>query len=100
MKPDTTLGDRIAMLQAVRDRHLGLSASAQRDRLLDALQSCGHVTTFEGSRFLDLYDPRARALELRRRGHDIVTTWREVITEAGQRHRIGVYTLRKGGAHG
>ncbi len=100
MKPDTTSPARVALLLAVRDRHLGLSASAQRDRLLEALQSCGDVTTFEGSRFLDLYDPRARALELRRHGHDIVATWREVNTEAGQRHRIGVHSLRRRGTHG
>ena len=88
--------ERIAALHAVRDRHLGLAASAQRDRLLDALQTCGHITTFEGSRFLDLYDPRARAMELRRQGHRILTTWRDVPTESGERHRIGVYALLKG----
>lgn len=96
MTMHTTPLERIASLHAVRDRHLGLSSSAQRDRLLDALQTCGHVTTFEGSRFLDLYDPRARAMELRRRGHRIITTWRDVPIESGQRHRIGVYSLVKG----
>ncbi len=91
-----TSTDRIASLHAVRGRHLGLSAAAQRDRLLDALQTCGHITTFEGSRHLDLYDPRARAVELRKRGHQILTTWRDTPTESGATHRIGVYSLLKG----
>ena len=98
MNSHNTTPERIAALHAVRDRHLGLSASAQRDRLLDALQTCQHVTTFEASRHLDLYDPRARAMELRKRGHHILTTWRHVQTECGQRHHIGVYSLVKGAA--
>lgn len=96
MSANITSPERIAALHAVRDRHLGLAASAQRDRLLDALETCGHLTTFEGSRHLDLYDPRARAMELRKRGHNIMTTWREVPTESGATHRIGVYSLVKG----
>lgn len=96
MTLQATQHERIAALHAVRDRHLGLSTSAQRDRLLDALQTCQHVTTFEASRHLDLYDPRARAMELRKRGHNILTTWRDVPTESGATHRIGVYTLVKG----
>lgn len=99
MSDHNTPPERIAALHAVRDRHVGLAASTQRDRLLDALQTCGHVTTFEGSRYLDLYDPRARAKELRQRGHELLTTWREVHTESGQRHRIGVYALVKGDHH-
>lgn len=96
MTMHTTPPERIVELHAVRDRHIGLATSAQRDRLLDALQTCGHVTTFEASRHLDLYDPRARAMELRRHGHQILTTWRDVPTESGERHRIGVYSLVKG----
>lgn len=96
MTMHATSPERIADLHAVRDRHIGLAASVQRDRLLDALQTCGHITTFEGSRHLDLYDPRARAMELRQRGHRILTTWRDVRTESGERHRIGVYSLVKG----
>ena len=41
---------------------------------------------------------RARAMELRKRGHHILTTWRHVQTECGQRHHIGVYSLVKGAA--
>ena len=89
---------RIEALCAIRDEHQGLAASTQRARLLQALQTLGHVTTFEASRYLDLYDPRARKMELVKAGHEIVTTWRDVFTEAGAKHRVGVYALRRGSA--
>jgi hypothetical protein len=87
---------RVEALRGIRDQHKGLAAATQRDRLLHALQELGHVTTFEASRFLDVYDPRARKMELAKAGHEIVTTWRAVVTESGARHRVGVYALRKG----
>lgn len=91
----TTAPERIAALHAIRDRHQGTDGAPQRARLLDALRTLGHVTTYEGSRFLDGYDPRARKMELVRAGHDITTTWRITLTESGARHRIGVYTLNR-----
>ena len=48
-------------------------------------------------RYLDVYDPRARVMQLRNRGETIDTHWQTVITEAGARHRVGRYTLRTGG---
>jgi hypothetical protein len=62
--------------------------------LLTAIQALQHCTTFEASRYLDIYDPRARKLQLVKAGHEIQTTWRYTLTEAGERHRIGVYSLR------
>ena len=94
-QPDTPR-DRIAALHAIRDRHPGLVAAAQRNRLLDALQTLGSCTTFEASRHLDLYDPRARKMELVKAGHRVLMTWSVTETEAGVRHRIGQYTLVKG----
>jgi hypothetical protein len=88
--------ERIAALQQLRDRHLGDGSAIQRARLLESLQTLDHCTTFEASRYLDLYDPRARKLELVKLGHEILTTWRHVVTESGERHRIGVYTLVRG----
>ena len=93
-----TAPDRIAALYAIRDRHPGIDSAPQRARLLDALQSLGHITTYEGSRFLDCYDPRARKKELVRAGYDITTTWRITETESGDQHRIGVYTLNRSGS--
>lgn len=89
---------RIETLRSVRDANKGLSASTQRDRLLCALRELDHVTTFEASRYLDLYDPRARKLELVRHGHDIMTVWRHITTESGDKHRVGVYMLVRGGS--
>ena len=97
--PQSTIPpDRIAALVAIRDRHRGDSASTQAARLLDALQALAHVTTFEASRYLDLYDPRARKLNLVKQGHRVLTTWRTVQTECGERHRVGVYSLVRGQA--
>lgn len=92
----TTPPERIAALETIRDRHRGDSASSQAARLLDALHTLAHVTTFEASRYLDLYDPRARKLNLVKAGHRVLTTWRTVQTECGQRHRVGVYSLVRG----
>lgn len=88
--------ERIAALHSVRDRHVGDASEIQCRRLLDALETLGHVTTFEASRFLDLYDPRARKMQLVRAGHPVLMTWRRVPTESGSLHRIGVYSLVKG----
>ncbi len=87
---------RIAALHEIRDRHVGNDGAVQCRRALDALQTLGHLTTFEASRQLDLYDPRARIRDLRNAGHLIVTTWRHIPTESGRMHRIGQYTLLKG----
>ncbi|MGN6831088.1 helix-turn-helix domain-containing protein [Paucibacter sp. M5-1] len=96
--PQHTPADRIAALHAIRDRNPGLVAAAQRTRLLEALQTLGYVTTFEGSRFLDCYDVRARKMELVNAGHRVIMNWIVTETEAGVRHRIGQYTLVKGKA--
>ncbi|OYT84865.1 MAG: hypothetical protein CFE46_19365 [Burkholderiales bacterium PBB6] len=88
--------ERIDALHAIRDRNKGEASATQRARLLDALQTLGHVTTFEAMRFLDIFDPRPRKLELVREGHEIVTTRRPVETESGERHSVGVYSLVRG----
>lgn len=95
---DSTSPERVAALHAIRDRHAGQSGPVQCARLLEALQTQGHVTTFEASRFLDVYDPRARKMSLVRAGHSIVMSWRMVPTESGKLHRLGVYALARGGA--
>lgn len=90
--------ERIAALHAIRDRNKGEASATQRARLLDALQTMGHVTTFEAMRYLDIFDPRPRKLELVRDGHRIITTRRRAETESGERHSIGVYSLQRGQA--
>jgi hypothetical protein len=88
--------ERIAQLHAIRDLHLGQSGATQRKRMREALETLGSVTTFEAMRHLDIFDPRPRKLELVRMGLDIITLRRYQQTEAGERHRIGLYVLRKG----
>ena len=93
---ESTPEGRIVALRAIRDRFPGNVASAQETRLLAAMQELGHVTTFEASRYLDIYHPPARKLALVKRGHEILTTWRRSATESGKSHRIGVYSLARG----
>ncbi|MGC4062955.1 MAG: helix-turn-helix domain-containing protein [Aquabacterium sp.] len=91
---DISLKRRVA-LKAILKALPGQDSSTGRQRILMAIQSLGHCTTFEASRLLDVYDPRARKMELVRAGHPILTSWRHVRTEAGFKHRIGVYSLAK-----
>jgi hypothetical protein len=86
---------RVAALYAIRDRLPGNDARSGRARLLEALQTLGHVTTFEAMRFLDVFDPRPRKLELVRLGFPIELHWRQVATESGKSHRIGLYAMNR-----
>ena len=87
--------EKIKALKAIRDAAPGNTGAAQEVRILEAL-SRWSLTTFEASRYLDSYDPRARVMSLRGKGHAIVTSWTLVRTECGRLHRIGVYTLQRG----
>lgn len=98
MTANTPDAGREAALHAIREARAGLDAPTQRQRLLDALQSLGSVSTFEASRCLDIYHPPARAKELRQDGHRITTIRRPVQTEFGERHWVGVYILDRGRA--
>lgn len=85
--------ERLERLLAIRERINGDHSATQRARLLDALRALGQVSTFEAMRYLDIFDPRPRKLELIREGHQIRTIRHYVLTESGRRHRIGVYSL-------
>ena len=85
--------EKIEALHLIRDHYPGVSSAVQCVRLRAALSRFS-VTTFEAMRFLDVYDPRARVMQLRNQGEAIDTHWQTVITEAGERHRVGRYTLR------
>jgi hypothetical protein len=87
--------ERIAALHAIRDSITGIEAAPQRTRLITAIQQLQHVSTFEASRFLDVYYAPARKLELVGAGYPIKTVMRSVITEAGKLHRVGVYFLER-----
>lgn len=79
-------------LAAILKAHPGNSCAAQCERIRAALAQFP-LTTFEAMRYLDCYDPRARVMRLRDEGHAIVTHWRTVTSEAGTKHRVGLYAL-------
>jgi hypothetical protein len=90
---NATPSEKKAALQAIAAKSTGQDAPAQRERLLEALSRFA-VSTFEAMRYLDIYDPRPRVHELRHRlGYKITTVWQTVVTESGQKHRIGLYVL-------
>ncbi len=84
--------DKKAALQAINLDFKGTASRSQAARLLEAL-SRYPVTTFEAMRYLDVYHCPARVLQLRKQGHKITTHWQTVVTEAGVRHRVGLYLL-------
>lgn len=71
----------------------GNDSQIQRNRMLTAMQRLDSVTSYEGSRFLDCYDPRARIYELRLAGYRVTTIMRAAPTESGVLHYVGVYVL-------
>ena len=69
------------------------TAAHQRARQLQAMKFRGGVTTLEAMRFLDIVDPRARIVELRKEGYRINTSWVHQPSECGRMHAVGLYTL-------
>ena len=91
----TTPSQKRHALKALLRQYPGTSGKAQCQRIRAALSQFS-LTTFEAMRHLDCYDPRARVMQLRNQGERIDTHWEVIQTEAGVRHRVGVYTLRPG----
>lgn len=97
-KNKATSPEKKAALEAIRAEFNGSSGHSQSVRLLEALSRFA-VTTFEAMRYLDVYHCPARVLQLRKQGHKIVTHWQTVVTEAGVKHRVGLYALESGASH-
>jgi len=70
----------------------GTDCKAQCARIRAALSQFS-ITTFEAMRYLDCYDARARVVQLRKAGERIDTHWHTIITESGDKHRVGLYVL-------
>jgi Helix-turn-helix domain len=95
-KENATPSEKKAALKAIAIEFSGQGAPAQRDRLLAALARF-KVSTYEAMRYLDIYDPRPRVHELRHKlGYKITTVWQTIVTEAGVKHRVGLYILESG----
>jgi len=91
----TTPDDKREALASILAAHPGNSCAVQCARIRAALSRFS-LTTFEAMRHLDVYDPRARVLQLRNSGESITTTWGRITTESGDVHRVGVYVLGAG----
>lgn len=83
---------RQADLQLIKAKFDGSSSNVQCQRLLIALTRY-KLTTFEAMRFLDVYHCPARIFQLRKLGYKITTHWETVVTESGEKHVVGCYTL-------
>lgn len=90
----TSPAKRAALIK-LRDAHPGSSVRAQQDRLEKALRRW--PLTFHEMWVLGLQDGRARIYGLRQRGLDITKVWVYTETDYGQRHVVGLYSLRRGG---
>jgi hypothetical protein len=97
MEEEKATPGKEAALRTLRDEFKGTDTKTQAHRLLEALRLFP-VTTFEAMRHLDVYHVPARILQLRKAGHSIHTHWQTVITEAGVKHRVGLYALQRGEA--
>lgn len=86
-----------AALLAIRRSIPGNATQVQCERVRAALAQFS-ITTFEAMRYLDIYDPRARVMQLRNSGLAIDTHWRTIETESGTKHRVGLYALKAGAA--
>lgn len=93
MDEKKTTPEKEAALKTLRDQFKGLDANTQAQRLLAALRLFP-ITTFEASRYLDVYHPAGRIKDLRNEGHDILTLRVGTQTEAGVVHSVGRYVLQ------
>ena len=93
--PLSTPGPKRQALAAIRRAYPGTTCIVQCERIRAALAQFA-ITTYEAMRHLDVYDPRARVMQLRNNGVTIYTHWRTIVTESGDRHRVGLYAMGMG----
>lgn len=96
MEKEKATPDKKAALQSLCSKFIGTATETQRALMREALETLPTVSTVEARRDLDILHPAGRIMELRRSGVEIVTTWIDEVTSAGVRHRIGLYSLRRG----
>jgi Helix-turn-helix domain len=96
---NATPNEKETALKAIAARTKGASAKTQATRLLEALGYFA-INSFEAMRSLDVYHVPARVQELRAQGYNIKLHWQTVITESGEKHRVGLYVLNSGVQNG
>jgi Helix-turn-helix domain len=92
MDEKKTTPEKEAALKNLRDQFTGTDTYTQINLLAAALRLFS-VTTYEASRWLDIYHPAGRIKDLRDAGFEILTMWTTTKTEANVSHRIGRYVL-------
>ena len=92
MDEKKTTPEKEAALKHLRDQFKGTDTGTQVSLLAAALRLFS-ITTFEASRFLDIYHPAGRIKDLREAGFEILTLWTVIRTEAAVSHRVGRYVL-------
>lgn len=86
---------KAALLKRLRCGHPGSRTETQVALLLESLLAVrdAGLHTLEIRDHLGVPHPAGRVQQLRDRGHEIVTGWARVEDEAGDTHRVAVYTL-------
>lgn len=69
-----------------------MTANIQQQSILARLRQ-GPMTTLQARQELDVLHPAARVMELRARGHRIVTHWDYDTSGVGRQHRVARYAL-------
>lgn len=90
--PLRTPPEKLAALEVIRLAHPGVTCIAQCARIRAALAQFS-VTSHEITRYLDCYDARARIVQLRKAGENIDRHWRVIVTDSGDKHRVGLYAM-------
>lgn len=71
------------------------NAYTQRLRIIEWLKANPSLTTLQAREILDVMHPGARVMELRQRGHDIMTYWTNEPNAQGHMHRVAKYVLMR-----
>jgi hypothetical protein len=86
--------ERAVVLTEILRTTPGNDSETRRNRMLTAMHCLGSVTSYEGSRVYNCYDPRARIIELRLAGYRVTTIIRAMPTESRVLRYVGVYVFQ------
>jgi hypothetical protein len=82
---------RKEVLEKIRIKHRGNDVGTQCNRMLEAMQTLGSISTIEAHRYLDILHPPARKLNLLQHGHIVELIWVHEPSDCGEIHRVGKY---------
>ena len=91
MDKKNTPSFRKEALEKIRIKHSANDAGTQCNRMLEAMQTLGGISTIEAHRYLDILHPPARKLNLVQGGHIVELIWVHEPSDCGAIHRIGKY---------